>query len=43
MYGGVQSKLFKALEKFSFAFGLLRRISMSMVVPALNLNEVAGS
>ena len=31
---------FKALEKISFTFGLLRHTSMLMVVPALNLNDV---
>ena len=43
MYSGVQSKLFVSLEKFPLAFGLLRRISLSMGVPAFNVNEVAGS
>ena len=42
-YNGVQSKLAKAEENFSFAFGPLSRVFMLIDLPALYLYDLAGS
>ena len=41
-YNGIQLKLVKAVENFSFTFAILRQVFMLTDLPVLYLNDLAG-